>query len=294
MVKKKILILGSGGMLGHLLFLFFLNKEKFQTFGVIRKPNNVFKNHKKNLFFCDLSNFLNIKKILKKYNPDFVINCCGIIKQNINDNYDKEYILKINSHLPQFLNYNINFFKYKLIHISTDCIFAGDKGNYDDNDVSDATDIYGISKRLGEVISEKTLTLRTSIIGHEISNKKSLLEWFLQKKKKSKIQGYTNAYFSGLTTLELSKIIFQIVSKKKIINGIFNVSSQKISKYHLLKKINKIYKKNIFILKTNRYKIDRSLNSKSFKNKFKIKIKNWDTMIKEMRNFNSKLIKFYE
>ena len=171
--------------------------------------------------------------------------------------------------------------KCKIINISTDCVFDGKKGNYSENSNDLAKDIYGVSKYLGELQSYNNLTLRTSIIGHEIKNKFSLLEWFINNKNKD-VDGYKNVFFSGVTTNELTRIINLIINKFQNLNGIYHISSTKISKFDLLTKINEIYKleKNIKSLKNKR--LDRSLNSQKFRKITRIKIKSWSKMITEM------------
>ncbi|MDC1079937.1 SDR family oxidoreductase [Candidatus Pelagibacter sp.] len=276
--KKKILILGSAGMLGHQLYNFFNNKN-YLVQGICRRnksvPNKFFKN--KQFLNLDLEKFDLLENTIHKYRPDFIINCAGVIKQK-SYLYDKNKIFLINACLPNYLRILSKKLKYKLIHISTDCVYDGKKGNYKEDDFLNSTDDYGLSKALGEVFSDNCITLRTSIIGHELNQCNGLLEWFLKQKK---VYGFKKAFFSGLTTLELSKVIEKLL-KKKINNGIYNVASKKISKYELLVLINKIYDKNITILPSNKLKIDRSLNGKLFEKKTNIKISSWKKMIVEM------------
>ena len=149
------------------------------------------------------------------------------------------------------------------IHITSDCVFNGKKGNYDENHNTNAEDHYGISKAKADQLLIKNsgvIILRTSTIGHEIKTKKGLLEWFLSQKKN--VNGFKKAYFSGPTTLELSKIIYAYIIKKKVIkSGLYNIAGPKINKYKLLQIIKKIYNKNIIIKKEHKFKIDRSLNA---------------------------------
>lgn len=279
--KKKILILGSAGMLGHQIFNFFNNKN-YLVKGICKRnksvPNKFFKN--KHFLNLDLEKFDLLENTIHKYRPDFIINCAGVIKQK-SYLYDKNKIFLINACLPNYLRILSKKLKYKLIHISTDCVYDGKKGNYKEDDVINSTDDYGLSKALGEVFSDNCITLRTSIIGHELKQCNGLLEWFLKQKK---VYGFKKAFFSGLTTLELSKVIEKLL-KKKINNGIYNVASKKISKYELLVLINKIYDKNITILPSNKLKIDRSLNGKLFEKKTNIKISSWKKMIVEMSKY---------
>ena len=175
---------------------------------------------------------------------------------------------------------------FKLIHISTDCVFSGLRKNYSEKHKPDPKDLYGKSKLNGEFSSTKNLVIRTSIIGHELNNKRGLLEWFLKQKKE--VYGYENAYFSGLTTYELSKIIYNKILFNKKIFGLYHISGNKISKYRLLQKIKKIYKLNLKLNKENNFIIDRSLDCSKFIKKTGYKKVDWNKMIKENKIFFQK------
>ena len=179
------------------------------------------------------------------------------------------------------------------MHFSTDCVFDGKRGNYTEYSKRNAKDEYGKYKALAESkIKNNTLVIRTSIIGHEIDDKKlSLLEWFLNSKKK--IWGFKRAFFSGLTTLEISKVINKILLGKFFYRGLFNISSKEISKYYLLIKIKKIYKLNKTIFRDNEFIIDRSLNAKKFKKKYKISVNSWGKQILNMHKDYLKNKKIY-
>ena len=274
---KKILIFGSSGMLGHQLFNY-LKSKKINVYGSVR---NIKKNTNKNIIKVDVRKIEKVKKIIYRINPDLVVNCSGIVKKNINSIYD---LYEVNSLFPMKLNLLSIKNNFKLIHISTDCVFSGDRGNYNENDIPDASDHYGYSKLFGEVTSKNSLTIRTSIIGKEMNgNNRGLLEWFLSQKS-HKINGYTKAFFSGVTTLELSKIIFMLIksSKSVFFNQILHISGPKISKYRLLELFKKKFYKNITINRKGRFKIDRSLNSNKFIKLTKYKKKAWSKMINEL------------
>lgn len=289
--RKKILILGASGMLGHSVFLKFLDNKRFITFGTVRKKNFFkLKRINKKIIYLNLKNLRKLEIIISRLQPDFVINCAGIIKQNI-DSIENKDIYLINSVLPNFISSISNKYNFRFIQISTDCVFDGKKGKYTEKDKRNATDIYGLSKKIGEIDSENCITIRTSIIGHELNSSKSLLEWFLSQS--SEISGYKKAFFSGLTTTEISRILEKTISKKNI-SGIFNLSSKRISKYHLLLKLNNIYNKELKILPSNKLAIDRSLNGNKFKKEFRIKVNSWEQMIKDMKNFYIKNKIIYE
>lgn len=292
MYKKKILILGATGMLGHMLMMHLIKNKKIEVYGTARQLKLI-KNFKKfnfKLIKLDVSNFSNLERCIKRIKPDYIINCVGIIKQKITSRMKKKIYL-INTILPNFLNFLSFKNNLNLIHISTDCVFDGKSGNYDEKKKPNAQDVYGLSKSKGEVLSANSLTLRTSIIGHELGADHSLMDWFLNSK--GSVQGYKKAFFSGVTTLELSKFIEQILFKK-FKNGLFNLGGYKISKFDLLLKIKKIYGKDINIYSTNNFKIDRSLNSFKFYNNFKFKKKSWEKMLKELNQFYLKNKLFYE
>lgn len=280
----KIYLLGVNGMLGSHLFLQF-KKNNFIIRGSLRgnKVPKLFKKYSNDIDLnVDIINLSNIKKNLSIYKPNIIINCIGITKQKITKNTPLEEIFYINTLFPHKLNFIANKIKSKLIHFSTDCVFSGKRGNYSPRDIPDSEDIYGVSKYLGE-ITKKACTIRTSIIGHEIDQKFGLLEWFLAQKKYC--VGYSKAFFSGLTTLEVFNFL-KIVLNKNFTNGLYHVSSKKISKFHLLKIIKKIYKKKIIIKNSDKLKIDRSLKISLDKKISFYKVPSWNYMIQELYKFH--------
>jgi dTDP-4-dehydrorhamnose reductase len=168
-----------------------------------------------------------------------------------------------------------------LLHISTDCVFSGKKGNYKEADPSDAEDTYGKTKYLGEVKDEGALTLRTSIIGRELTSSNGLLEWFIGNRG-GQVQGWTNAIFSGFPTLHFSRIIADIITNHPDLSGLYNVSSEPLSKYALLSLINKAFGLNIVIKESPEPREDRSLDSTKFRKETGFTPQSWDTMVKEL------------
>ena len=273
----KIIILGSTGILGKTLQLY-LNNKKIDFLTISRK-----KNEYRNIYLKNFSNFNKLKQLFLRIKPTHIINCIGVTKYN-NTYKNKKLTVSINTKMPIYLAKFCKLNKIYLLHISTDCVFLGTKGNYSDNSVKDSRDLYGLSKNKGEVRNEFTSTIRTSFIGPEINTKKSLLSWFLNEKKF--VKGYSKAFFSGLTSLELCKIIYNYFIKKNLLqNKIINVGSRRISKYILLTKICKIFKKKIDIFKCDDVIIDRSLNSKKFRKLTNYKILKWDEMLLELKKF---------
>lgn len=286
MSKKKVLILGSNGMLGNALFLSFLKSRKFIVKATSRdKKNTIYKANKYNKNIINnfsITNFYKVHKFIKSFKPHVIINCIGVTNKQIHRN-SKTDILKINSMLPKFLNQLSEIENFKFIHISTDCVFDGKGREYFENTFKSARDIYGLSKSLGEEINNNdSLIIRTSIIGHELKKKDGLLEWFLSQKKS--VSGYDNVLYSGLTTVELSNIIIKIVTNKNI-SGLYHISSNRISKFRLLDKIKKVYSLKIKIHKNITKHKKLILNSDKFRKRTNIKVKSWEKQLIQMRDF---------
>jgi dTDP-4-dehydrorhamnose reductase len=193
-------------------------------------------------------------------------------------------VIPINSILPHRLANLCELAEARLIHISTDCVFSGEKGGYVEKDFSDAKDLYGRSKYLGEVDYPNSITLRTSIIGHELNSSKSLINWFLSQE--GSVKGYKNAIFSGLPTNEMAKVIRDYVIPNPSLKGLYQVSADPISKFDLLQLVSDVYGKIIQIIPDDLVKIDRSLNSEKFCKATGFKPKPWPQLIKEMYEFN--------
>ena len=231
----------------------------------------------------DFTNFKKLKKIILEIKPTYIINCIGVTK--FNKTYSqKKLTTTINTKLPKFLSSLCLLNKIFFIHISTDCVFSGKKGNYNENSLKDSKDLYGLSKNRGEIYNKYTSTIRTSFIGPEIFTKKSLLNWFLSEK--NNVEGYNNAFFSGITSFELSVIIYKyFLNKNYFYDNLINIGSTRVSKYYLLQNIKKIFKKKILIKKNSNFKIDRSLNIKKFLKITNYKKKKWPTMLQELKKF---------
>lgn len=224
--------------------------------------------------------FSNIEKIVSSVKPEVILNCIGIVKQVSAANNPIKSI-EINSLFPHKLAALCSSVNCRLIHISTDCVFSGDKGRYMENDIPDSVDLYGRSKLLGEVIAGTALTIRTSIIGRELGTKHGLLEWFLSQQDKS-VKGYTKVIFSGFTTTALCAILKDIIINHKNLKGLYHVSSEPISKYDLLSLIKEEMDINIEIIPDDELKCDRSLDSLKFCSETAYTIPSWEDMIKEM------------
>jgi len=278
----KVYILGINGMLGSQLFFEFNNISKYNIRGSTRKKYiKILKKFQNVDYNVSVYNLKKIKKKIKEFSPDYIINCIGFVKQRIKHSTKFSNIFYVNSIFPKKIFEIAKSLNAKLIHFSTDCVFDGYKGYYDEKSIQNARDLYGFSKYLGEINSKDALTLRTSVIGHELNSRQGLLEWFLSKKS---CKGYKKSFFSGLSTHEIFNFInnYLLKNRHKNIYGLYNLSSKRISKYNLLKKINDIYKKNIHIQADYDNKIDRTLNSDLIKKKLNYKPPSWNKMLKEM------------
>lgn len=282
----NILILGVTGMLGNTMFRFLSQEQSFKVYGTARH-NKVLANVPEKLSSqiitgVDVENHDSLIATFAKVQPSIVINCIGLIKQ-LSSASEPLSAIPINSILPHRLASLCEVIGARLIHISTDCVFSGDKGNYKEDDLPDAIDLYGRSKLLGEVDYPYATTLRTSIIGHELSGNKSLINWFLSQT--GVIQGFTQAIFSGVPTVELARIIKEFVLPYPKLNGLYHVAAQPISKFDLLTLVSKIYKKDIKIIPSTSIVIDRSLNAERFNQVTKYSPPLWEKLIKDMKEF---------
>ena len=213
--------------------------------------------------------------------PDIIINCIGVIKQ-IPSAMDPLKAITLNALFPHRLSIVSQTVGARLIHISTDCVFNGKKGMYTENDQSDAIDLYGRTKFLGEVAYPHCVTLRTSIIGHELNQHRGLLEWFLAQTQT--VKGFRKAIYSGFPTIELARIIRDYVMPNPELSGVYNVSSEPISKYDLLRLVAVRYDKAIHIEPYDDFVLDRSLDSTIFREKTDYRYPSWDEMIEMMHN----------
>lgn len=281
----KIMILGANGMIGHQLWFRLNQIYPSQVWGTIRKSKDQLKHFD---FFSfdrilegvEASNFETVSLTLNQIKPDVVINCIGITlrKPEIRN---VELCLEVNAMFPRRLAFWAQQNNARLIHLSTDCVFDGKSGSYSENSPPTATDIYGKTKFLGEPHEKGALTLRVPVIGREIEGKTELVEWVLFQKNKQ-IKGYSQAMYSGITSLQLSKEVIKIIQDYPTLSGLIQISSQKISKFELLGLINKYSKTEAIILKDEQYVTDKSLDSSLYRKVSGWKPPHWDDMIKEM------------
>jgi dTDP-4-dehydrorhamnose reductase len=271
-------------MLGSAILKVLSQRDDLNIYGTLRSDKSLFFLQqyidKKNIFLnFDVTKNKDLEAIFSHVKPDLVINCIGLIKQ-VDESKNVLKAIEINSMFPHVLSKFCANFNSRLIHFSTDCIFSGAKGNYVESDLSDAQDLYGKTKYLGELNYEHCITIRTSIIGHELTSHHGLIEWFLSQKEHCK--GYVKAIFSGLPTIVLSEIIRDVIIEQSNLNGIYHISSNPISKYDLLKLVAKLYNKKIEIIPSDEIIIDRSLNSLKFFKATGYKPPQWDNLINIM------------
>jgi len=270
---QKVLILGSTGMLGSALTISMLNSKLFDIYDISHK--NKFRTDS---MICDVTNKIDLHKIINLIKPDVVINCVGVLINKSNKNPSNA--IYINSYFPHYLRDLSELLSFKLIHISTDCVFDGSKGSYNETDYKTAQDIYGLSKSLGEINDDKNLTLRTSIIGPELKNKgEGLFSWFINQK--GRVNGFTESIWGGVTTIVLSNVIIQSIQND--LTGLIHVTNgEPISKFNLLNLIKEKFNlTNIKLVSVPGKKSDKSLKT----NYNYFDIPTYEEMIAEMREF---------
>ncbi len=270
-------------MLGHKLVQ--ILQKRFDIWTTLRKDSSDFIsfriiNSERIINGIKVENFDVVQRMLDVFKPDVIINAVGIIKQ-LPTSKEVVETLKINSIFPHQLAQIAQASGARLITISTDCVFNGRKGNYTEKDISDAEDLYGRSKNLGEVSAPGCLTLRTSIIGRELQTSHSLVEWFLSNRGK-KVKGYTEAIYSGFPTIILADIITDLIENHKNLQGLYHVSSETISKFDLLCLLKDFYKVPIEIEPYADFEIDRSLDSSKFRKETGFAPLGWEEMIEKM------------
>ncbi len=282
----NLLILGASGMLGHTLFKYFSQRKNVNVFGTIRSTRYLkyfsSQEHKNLISDIDLEKPDSLFEVLALVQPDAVINCAGLVKQN-HKSKNPLLALAMNSILPHRIASICKIINSKFVHISTDCVFSGERGHYSELDKPDANDLYGRTKLLGEVEGKSFITIRTSIIGHELEGSQSLIDWFLSQDKK--VEGFAKAIFSGLPTIEIAKILDKHIIPNAQLEGLFHVGGYPISKYELLKLVAKQYNKSIEIIPNEKLAINRSLNCNKFLSASKYKPKSWQKLISDMHEF---------
>ncbi|MGH4120169.1 dTDP-4-dehydrorhamnose reductase family protein [Clostridium sp.] len=272
---KKILVLGATGMAGHMISSYFKTlSEKYIVYDLC----HIIK-LEENSLVLDIHDLNLLNAIIVELNPDIIINSIGILNKNAEE--DPSNTIFINSYLPRYLEEQFKNTNMKLIHLSTDCVFSGDTGNYNETSVPDGKDLYAKTKILGEINNNKDLTVRTSIIGPELKqNGTGLFHWFM--KQNVTVIGYSKVIWSGVTTLQLGKCLDLMIEND--LNGLYNLTSKaSISKYDLLKIINCVFDKNIIIESFGEIENDKSLIS--IRSDFSVELPSYTEMISELKDW---------
>lgn len=279
----RILILGGDGMLGHQLLDSWQGRHAVAV--TLRQTLTHYANYNRfnleNSFAnVDVRDFSKLAQLVEKYRPDAVINAVGIIKQR-DDAADAVQSIEINALLPHKIAVLCERIGARFVQISTDCVFSGSRGMYCEDDIPDAKDLYGRSKLLGEVSSKGAITLRSSIIGLELSRKKSLIEWFLAQQ--GTIRGFRRAIYSGVTTLEMARVIEYVLMQQPNLSGVWQVASQPINKYELLcGLLERLPGLHIEIEADDSFECDRSLNGSRFHEITGYELPGWPKMLDEL------------
>ncbi|GGL04424.1 dTDP-4-dehydrorhamnose reductase family protein [Mangrovihabitans endophyticus] len=281
----KILVLGASGMLGHTVLRELASDSDLHVTGAVRKRPGNFNFGALVLDGIDASDFGSIKAVIDQVDPNVVINCIGVIKQDPRVE-DKVNTIAVNAMLPHVLERECDERGRRFIHFSTDCVFSGRRGRYTEEDTPDPVDFYGRSKLMGEA-GQTGLVLRTSIIGREISSKRSLLEWFLSSQ--GTVRGFTEAIYSGVTTTEMARLVKSVIRNHPALSGLLHVASDPISKHDLLHVIADEYGWHGTIAPDSKVRCDRSMRADGLFALTGYRPPAWKTMIKEMRMAESAL-----
>lgn len=270
-MRKRVLIIGSKGMAGHVIRQHLLELPQFEVHDISRKDS-----YFKSTYQLDVTRFNELLEILQKGKYHYIINCIGVLNQFAERRPDEAILL--NSYLPQWLSIQGKELGYKLIHISTDCVFSGEKGAYTEKDLQDGDGLYAKSKALGEIDNDRDLTIRTSIIGPELKDGIGLFHWFMSQKRG--VQGYKRAIWSGVTTVELARFLAYYLDNK--LTGVIHLTNNEaINKFELLKMINEKFRDGeILIDPVDGKKVDKSLVNT--RNDFTYIVPSYNQMIHDM------------
>jgi dTDP-4-dehydrorhamnose reductase len=280
----RVLVLGASGMLGSAVFREFDGHVPYDVWGLVR--NEAFlpyfspAQQRRILTGVDVLDEAGLRGAFERVRPGVVINCVGLIKQKEHAE-DPLVVLPINAMLPHRLAALCASGNARLLHISTDCVFSGRKGLYTEDDPSDAEDLYGKSKYIGELRDLRhAVTLRTSIIGRELNSSRALIDWFLAQQ--GSVHGFRRSIFSGMTAIELARVMRDVVLPDPSLQGLYHVSSAPISKFDLLKLVAAQYGKAIDVLPDDELVIDRSLDSSRFRRVTGYQPPSWESMVRVM------------
>jgi len=268
----KILLLGAQGMLGHVVKIYF-EEHGYEVVCTNRDDR------KSDLFWDAVENLKDIEKIIEEQKPDVVINCTGILNKVAEDN--KSLAVLMNSYLPHYLDELSAKYKFKFVHVSTDCVFSGKEGNYNEASFKDAENFYGQSKALGEVVNDRSVTLRTSIVGPDVNpNGIGLFQWFM--KQTGSTGGYTKVLWTGITTIEYAKAM-ETAIKKNLVGLHHVVNNEVIPKSDLLELFKKHFGKDIQIEPNNEVESKKTIFRTELSYDFEVP--SYDKMVSEMKDW---------
>lgn len=284
----NVVVIGASGLLGSACLRIFNESPSINAVGTFRSKydRNQFP-YKSELhyFLSDALDTAQLEALFQKLRPSVVVNCTSLSKERLQLS-DPLELIPIYALLPHLLVSFCSRFSARLIQISSDGVFSGKKGNYGEEDMPDAYDLYGRSKLMGEVVAPECVTLRTSMIGHDPKLQNGLVSWFLNQK--GTCAGFSNAIFSGFPVTVLARIIRDYVLSQPKLEGLYNLASAPISKFDLLRLISEIYDTGVTVIPDNSIKINRSLNASSFNTATQYVAPSWRELITEMRNDYSK------
>ena len=284
--KQRVLVLGASGMLGNAVLRFFAQSAGFDVAGSARSASTLAQLpadlRERVVTGVDVENVDSLARLFAQVRPDVVINCIGLVKQ-LAEADDPLLAIPINALLPHRLARLCQVAGARFVHVSTDCVFTGAKGMYREEDPADAQDLYGRSKHLGEVDYDNAVTLRTSIIGHELASAHGLVGWFLAQT--GQVRGFTRAVFSGLPTVELARVIRDHVLPRPELRGLHHVSAAPIAKFDLLQLVAQAYGRTTVIVPDDRLVIDRSLDSTRFRQITGYAPPAWPELVRAMHAF---------
>src|ERR1035441_4322503 len=291
MSVARVMVLGGAGMLGHKMFQV-VQERLAGTFCTvredIRKPpfDRVELLHGDDVVRgADVTDFPALEAILSAFRPEYVVNCVGVIKQRA-EAASPIPSITINSLLPHKLAQMAALWGGCVIHFSTDCVFSGKRGGYVEEDHSDAEDLYGKTKFLGEVAVANALTLRTSIIGRELTEHRSLLDWFLAQNHKT-VRGYRKVIYSGVTTNFLAGLVASIIEEHPGLNGLYQVTSEQISKYDLLCLLREVYQLDVCIEPDDLEASDRSMRCDKLREAIAYQCPPWPVLARQLAEDNA-------
>ncbi|MEU8262042.1 SDR family oxidoreductase [Micromonospora sp. NPDC048999] len=280
----RVLVLGATGMLGHALLRELSEDPALDVYGAARSIEDRGPLYPAGLLAritpaVDATRFEQVRQILDDVRPDVVVNGVGVIKQRP-DVQDAVHTVTLNALFPHLLADACARLGSRLVHVSTDCVFSGRHGGYVEDDLPDPADLYGRSKLLGETTTAPALTLRTSIIGHELTTKRSLLDWFLSQE--GRVRGFTRAVYSGVTTVEFARLLREVILPREDLAGLYHVAAEPIPKHDLLRLVADVYGWRGEIVPDDDFVCDRSMRADTLAEATGYRPPAWPDMIRRM------------